>query len=166
MFKNLAKEFKSLSKQFNKLGFLTKLVILVVLACVFYMCVHKPRILGFSFENSLLVHEGFVPTDHKITFYKMPNCPHCQEFEFGQKGATSGNGPWKQFANANPGIIRVVSTDTTDPAEKQELQGIQGYPTILLTDSNNNKKLEIPRDKFPNNVQEFIAEANDSRNIV
>jgi hypothetical protein len=147
------KEFKSLSKQFNKLGFLTKVVILVVSACVFYMYVHKPRILGYSFQNSLTVHEGFVPTDHKITFYKMPSCPHCKEFEFGSKTATSGDGPWKQFANANPGITRVVSTDTTDPAEKEELKGIKGYPTILLTDGNGNKVKEIPRDKFPNDVQ-------------
>ena len=158
MFKNLAKEFKSLSKQFIKLGFLTKVVILVVLACVFYMCVHKPRILGFSFENALLVREGFVPTDHKITFYKMPNCPHCQEFEFGKKGATSGKGPWKQFAEANPNIVREISSDTTVQKEKDEIQnnGIQGYPTILLTDNNGAKVSEIPRTAFPNDVQQHI----------
>lgn len=153
MFKNLMKEFKSLSKQFNKLGFLTKVVILVVSACVFYMYVHKPRILGYSFQNSLTVHEGFIPSGHSITFYKMSTCPHCKEFEFGSKTATSGDGPWNQFKNNNPNV-NTREVDSSDPECKQN--EVAGFPTILLTDGNGNKVKEIPRNAFPDNVQQHI----------
>jgi hypothetical protein len=153
MFKNFMKEFKSLSKQFNKLGLLTKVVILVVLICVLYTCVYKPRILGYSFSNSLTVTEGFVPSGQSITFYKMSTCPHCKEFEFGSKTATSGDGDWRKFVEANSDVpTRVV--ESSDPECEQN--GITGYPTVLITDANNAKVSEIPRGDFPNDVEKHF----------
>ena len=79
MFKNVTKEIKSLFKTFNKLKLPVKLLILAAVVFVVYKYVHKSRILGFSFQNSLHVTEGF--GSKTLTYYRMEGCPHCKRFD-------------------------------------------------------------------------------------
>jgi hypothetical protein len=138
MFKNIKKEINSLLKGFNKLDNSAQLGLFFVVVMIIYFLFFKNHSLGFSFLNHLKVNEGFTGDGQNITFYKMTNCKYCAEFQ----------PKWDKFVSENPEAkVRIVMADDAD---KKELEGnhIQGYPTILLTDSNNLKIKEIPRDKF------------------
>ena len=130
MFKNVAKEIKSLMRSFNKLNLPLKLVILAVVVFVIYKYVHKPRILGFSFKNTLNVTEGF--GSKSLTYYRMEGCPHCARFD----------SAWQDFKSKNDSNVAARKVDSKDPECQQN--GVQGFPTILLTDSTNNKLKECP----------------------
>jgi glutaredoxin len=126
MFKNVTKEIKSLFKTFNKLKLPVKLLILAAVVFVVYKYVHKSRILGFSFQNSLHVTEGF--GSKTLTYYRMEGCPHCKRFD--EDG-------WPKFKELNNTSIEPRIVDSSDSECKKN--GVQGFPTILLTDNNKNK---------------------------
>ena len=143
MFKNVAKEVKSLFKAFNKLKLPVKLLILAAVVFVVYKYVHKPRILGFSFQNSLHVIEGF--GSKTLVYYRMEGCPHCSKFD------TS----WKEFKSKNDTSISVRQVDSKDPECKNN--GVQGFPTILLTDGSKNKIKECPT-RDPEEMVQFCKD--------
>ena len=144
MFKNLTKEVKSLFKAFNKLKLPVKLLILAVVAFVAYKYVHKPRILGFSFQDSLNVTEGF--GSKSLVYYRMEGCPHCKRFD---------NDGWPAFKSKNNTSITPRVVDSADP--ECQANGVQGFPTILLTDSNKNKIKECPT-RDPDEMVKFCKD--------
>ena len=85
MFKNVVKEIKSLFKAFNKLQLPVKLLILACVGYLIHRHVYTTRILGFSFQNSLNVMEGF--GSKTLVYYRMEGCPHCKRFD----------DSWKEF---------------------------------------------------------------------
>ena len=138
MFKNIKKEFNSLWRGFNKLDNSAQLGLFFAVVMIIYFLFLKNHSLGFSFLNHLKVNEGFTSDGQNITFYKVKGCKYCAEFQ----------PKWDKFVKENPDAkTRVVMAEDAD---QKELQGnhVQGYPTILLTNSNNIKIKEIPRDKF------------------
>ena len=144
MFKNLAKEVKSLFKAFNKLKLPVKLLILAAVAFVAYKYLHKPRILGFSFQDSLNVTEGF--GSKSLVYYRMEGCPHCKRFD---------NDGWPAFKSKNNTSITPRVVDSADP--ECQANGVQGFPTILLTDSNKNKIKECPT-RDPDEMVKFCKD--------
>ena len=144
MFKNLTKEVKSLFKAFNKLKLPVKLLILAVVAFVAYKYVHKPRILGFSFQDSLNVTEGF--GSKSLVYYRMEGCPHCKRFD---------DDGWPAFKSKNNTSISPRVVDSADP--ECQSNGVQGFPTILLTDSSNNKIKECPT-RDPDEMVQFCKD--------
>ena len=125
------KEAKSLIKSFNKLNLYVKFILLGVVAFGLYKYVYKTRILGFSFQNSLNVTEAF--GSKSLVYYRMDGCPHCKRFD--EDG-------WPKFKAMNNTSISTRVVDSNDPECKKN--GIQGFPSLLLTDSNKNKLKECP----------------------
>ena len=144
MFKNLAKEVKSLFKAFNKLKLPVKLLILAAVAFVAYKYLHKPRILGFSFQDSLNVTEGF--GSKSLVYYRMEGCPHCKRFD---------DDGWPAFKSKNNTSIAPRVVDSADP--ECQANGVQGFPTILLTDSSKNKIKECPT-RDPDEMVQFCKD--------
>jgi len=135
MFKNIEKEFKSLFRSLNKMNNFNKIILLLFVVLVIYYVFFKRRGVGFSFVNHL--NEGFTGSGESITFYKMETCGFCKKFQ----------PKWEKFQQEHPDAnVRVVMAGDGD-AEIQS-NGVQGFPTILLTDSENKKIKEIPRDAF------------------
>ena len=148
MFKNIEKEFKSLFRSFNKMNNFNKIILLLIVALFIYYVFFKRRSVGFSFVNHL--NEGFTGSGESITFYKMETCGHCKNFQ----------PKWEKFQQEHPDAkVRVVMAGDGD-AEIQT-NGVQGFPTILLTDADNNKIKEIPRGAFdtPGEVKTFVTGA-------
>ena len=144
MFKNLMKEAKSLIKSFNKLNLYVKFILLGVVAFGLYKYVHKTRILGFSFQNSLNVTEGF--GSKSLVYYRMDGCPHCKRFD--------ADG-WPKFKSMNNTSISTRVVDSNDPECKKN--GIQGFPSLLLTDSSKNKIKECPT-RDPDEMLKFCKD--------
>lgn len=144
MFKNLTKEVKSLFKAFNKLKLPVKLLILAAVAFVAYKYLHKPRILGFSFQDSLNVTEGF--GSKSLVYYRMEGCPHCKRFD---------DDGWPAFKSKNNTSITPRVVDSSDP--ECQANGVQGFPTILLTDSSKNKIKECPT-RDPDEMVQFCKD--------
>tara|TARA_Y100001970_G_C14208621_1_gene845553 strand:+ start:129 stop:569 length:441 start_codon:yes stop_codon:yes gene_type:complete len=144
MFKNLMKEAKSLLKSFNKLNKYVKVVLFIVAAFSVYKYIHKPGILGFSFQNSLNVTEGF--GSKSLVYYRMDGCPHCERFD--EDG-------WPKFKSMNSTSISTRVVDSSDPECKKN--GIQGFPSLLLTDSSKNKIKECPT-RDPDEMVQFCKD--------
>ena len=117
MFKNLMKEAKSLLKSFNKLNKYVKVVLFIVAAFSVYKYIHKPGILGFSFQNSLNVTEGF--GSKSLVYYRMDGCPHCERFD--EDG-------WPKFKSMNSTSISTRVVDSSDPECKKKW-----YPRISVS---------------------------------
>lgn len=130
MFKNVIKEINSLFKGFNKLKLHWKILILAIIMFI-GCCCFRSRILGFSFQNSLNVMEGF--GTKSLTYYRMEGCPHCEKFD----------SVWAEIKSNNNTTVTIRNpVDSNDP--ECVTNDIKGFPTILLTDSNNKKIKECP----------------------
>tara|TARA_A100001011_G_C14259591_1_gene821732 strand:- start:156 stop:599 length:444 start_codon:yes stop_codon:yes gene_type:complete len=145
MLKNVMKELKSLLKSFNKLHIAVKVIIGIFVLATIYKLVLKPRVLGFSFMDTLRVREGLAGQPKSLVYYRMDGCPHCKKFD----------GDWDKFKSSNTTSISTRKVDSNDP-ECQE-NGVQGFPTILLTDSDKKKIKECPT-RDPDEMLKFCQD--------
>lgn len=143
MFKNLMKEAKSLLKSFNKLNKFVKMLLVVVVVFCVYKYIHKTRILGFSFQNSLNVTEAF--GSKTLVYYRMDGCPYCKKFDK----------PWKDFKLKNDSQVGFREVDSSDPECQQN--DVKGFPTVLLTDGSKNKIKECPT-RDPDEMVQFCKD--------
>jgi hypothetical protein len=143
MFKNLTKEVKSIFKAFSKLKLPVKLLILACVGYLIYRHVYKTRILGFSFQNSLNVMEGF--GSKTLTYYRMEGCPHCERFDKA----------WKEFKSKNNSNVGWREVKSDDP--ECQSNGVKGFPTILLTNSKKERIKECPT-RDPDDMCKFCKD--------
>ena len=62
----------------------------------------------------------------------MEGCPYCKKFDPN----------WEKFKSVNNTSIKTRKVDSKDP--ECQKNGVQGFPSLLLTDSNKNKIKECP----------------------
>ena len=75
----------------------------------------------------------------------MEGCPHCKKFD----------SSWEDFKTKNTTSITTREVDSKDP--ECENNGVQGFPTILLTDANKNKIKECPT-RDPDEMVKFCQD--------
>ena len=146
MLKNVVKEVKSLFKSFNKLHIAIKIIIGIFVLSLIYNLVLKPKVLGYSFLNTLRVREGLSGQPKSLVYYRMDGCPHCKKFD--EDG-------WPKFKSKNNTSITTRTVDSNDP--ECQTNGVQGFPTILLTDADKKKIKECPT-RDPDEMLKFCQD--------
>jgi hypothetical protein len=122
---------KSLMKKIKKQHPVVQVAILGILGYLLYQIYNEIR-WGFFGQSYML--EG-LSNGNTIYFFHMNGCPHCESMI--KDPETGGPGAWKQFEQANQGRTKMVEAKQ-DPNLIQTL-GIEGFPTIMILDSNKKK---------------------------
>lgn len=139
MINNVVKECKSIFKSFSKLHIGIKSSVILIALFLLYNFVYKSRVVGYTFMNSLGVTENFSlggitgsSGGKSLVYYRMEGCPHCMKFD----------ADWETFESTNNTSVEARKVDSKEPECKTN--GVSGFPTILLTDSNKAKIKECP----------------------
>ena len=138
MYTLFLKEIKSLYRQLKKTHKIVQLLVAALVLCVLYYFLNPNR-LAYSWRLLSNVHygrEGLLSGQPKtLVYYHMEGCPYCKKFDPN----------WDTFktklANSNCSC-EARKVDSKD--EECQKNGVQGFPTILLTDSNKDKIKECP----------------------
>tara|TARA_Y100001968_G_scaffold302030_1_gene314902 strand:- start:562 stop:1020 length:459 start_codon:yes stop_codon:yes gene_type:complete len=137
MYAIFIKELKSIYRQVSKSNKFVKFAAGII---VIYLIYHFMDISGFVFNWRSLsnIHygrEGLAGQPKSLVYYSMNGCPYCRKFD----------PKWDEFKT------KLKNSDCTCEARKVDSKdpecqknGVQGFPTILLTDSSKNKIKECP----------------------
>ena len=128
------KEFKSIYRQISK----SNKIIQICAALLLIFLIHHFfdfSSLAFTFRRLSSIHygrEGLAGQPKTLVYYHMQGCPYCKKFDPN----------WEKFKSINNTSIKTRKVDSKD-SECQK-NGVKGFPSILLTDSNKNKIEECP----------------------
>ena len=133
---------KGVMKKINKRPKVQKYIIYAVLAYVLYKIVNEIRF-GFFHQNSMI--EG-MSSGSKLTLFHMNGCPHCVKMM----------PEWDKFAKLNPG--KCEKHEASDVQDLTKKLNIQGFPTIMLLDANNNKIKDYDGDRTAAGFKAFLTQ--------
>jgi len=116
---------KMLFKKGNKLPGLVQFILGVII--IFSV---KWLVENFDYQNFKQTYlEGFGnPT--KCIYYHMNGCPHCVKF----------SPIWDSFKKSYKGNVQLLKKERGEAGDELRKYGIQGFPTVILVDENDNKK--------------------------
>ena len=137
MYALILKEIRTLYKQLRKTHKLVQILVGVfVLYAVFYLLKHNS--IYFSWMRLSNIHygkEGLAGQPNTLVYYSMKGCPYCKKFD----------PTWEIFKkklDSSDCVCKARKVDSKDPeCQKNE---VQGFPSLLLTDSSKNKIKECP----------------------
>ena len=82
----------------------------------------------------------------KLVYFYMDSCGHCKNF----------TPTWDEFCNSNNSSITTHKIERAEAKDKLERYNINGFPTILLLDENNDKLKEFNGERTVKGLQSFV----------
>ncbi len=129
-------------RKINKRPKVQRYIIYGVLAYVIYTIVNEIR---FGLFHSGTMIEG-MSSGSKLTLFHMNGCPHCVKMM----------PEWDKFAKLNPG--KCEKHEASDVQDLTKKLNIQGFPTIMLLDANNNKIKDYDGDRTAAGFKAFLTQ--------
>ena len=86
----------------------------------------------------------------KLVYFYMDGCGHCKNF----------TPIWDEFCNSNTSPITTHKIERSNAQNKLETYNINGFPTILLLDENNDKLKEFSGKRTVEGLQSFVDANN------
>uniref|UniRef100_A0A6C0KER5 Thioredoxin domain-containing protein n=1 Tax=viral metagenome TaxID=1070528 RepID=A0A6C0KER5_9ZZZZ len=131
---------KLLRKKFNKLNSVVQIAIglLIVVAVRYLIQLLQYRYYSASLEN--------FSNPKKLVYFHMNTCGHCKKF----------NPEWDKFAASYNGPIEIKKVERKEAGDDLEKYKIQGFPSILLIDEQDNTK-EFDGDRTVTGLEKFVS---------
>ena len=131
---------KILKKKFNKLNPIVQIAIaILIIVAVRYLI----QLLQYHYYSSSL--ENFA-NPKKLIYFHMDTCGHCKKF----------NPEWDKFASSYNGPLEVKQVERKEAGGDLEKYKIQGFPSILLIDAQDNIK-EYDGDRSATGLEKFVS---------
>ena len=133
--------FSYLKKQ---ISFKKPLELLLFLALLFFILFvikkHVLPMLNFNIEN----FEN--DNTKKLVYFYMDSCGHCKNF----------TPIWDQFSKSNDSGVTTYKVERSNAQDKLEKYNINGFPTVLLLNENNDKIKEFNGERTIEGLQSFV----------
>jgi len=130
----MAKKFNKLSKRFNKLPLLYKIVIILIFAIAIKCLVTYLTKNVESLTNKKLLKKLKKKLKKKqLIYFHWEKCGHCKDF----------NPIWDEFSANYKGPLELKKIETKDAGELTKRFGVNGYPTVILVDEMGKKNKEF-----------------------
>ena len=131
---------KILKKKFNKLNSVVQIVIaILIILAVRYLV----QLLQYHYYSASL--ENF-SNPKKLVYFHMDTCGHCKRF----------NPEWDKFAANYDGPLEIKKVERKEAGGDLEKYKIQGFPSILLIDGEDNTK-EFEGDRTASGLEKFVS---------
>ena len=100
------------------------------------------KIFNFNLEG----YEGEEQIPAKVVYFYMDGCPACKDFEK----------TWKNFNNSYNGELTIEKIEREDAGnDVLDKYKVNGFPTVLLVDTNDNKIKEFTLNRTVDNLMKF-----------
>ena len=131
---------KILRKKFTKLNPIVQIGIgLIIVVGVRYLI----QLLQYQYYSSSL--ENF-SNPKKLVYFHMDGCGHCKKF----------TPEWDKFASSYDGPLEIKKVERKEAGDDLEKYKIQGFPSILLIDGQDNTK-EFDGDRTSSGLEKFVS---------
>ena len=131
---------KILRKKFTKLNPMIQIAVgLMIVVCVRYLI----QLLQYQYYSSSL--ENF-SNPKKLVYFHMDSCGHCKKF----------TPEWDKFASSYDGPLEIKKVERKEAGDDLEKYKIQGFPSILLIDGQDNTK-EFDGDRTSSGLEKFVS---------
>lgn len=131
---------KILKKKFNKLNSIVQIAIALILVVALRYAV---LLLQYHYYAASL--ENFA-NPKKLVYFHMETCGHCKKF----------NPEWDKFAASYDGPLEIKKVERKEANGDLEKYKIQGFPSILLIDDQDNTK-EFDGDRTVTGLEKFVS---------
>jgi len=131
---------KILRKKFSKLNPIVQIVLaMLIVICIRYLV----QLLQYHYYSSSL--ENF-QNPKKLVYFHMTSCGHCKKF----------TPEWDKFASGYNGPLEIKKVERAEAGDDLEKYKIQGFPSILLIDGQDNIK-EFDGDRTSSGLEKFVS---------
>ena len=131
---------KNIKKKFNKLNLLVQIANCYInVLAVRYLI----QLLQYHYYSASL--ENFA-NPKKLVYFHMDTCGHCKRF----------NPEWDKFAANYDGPLEIKKVERKEAGGDLEKYKIQGFPSILLIDEQDNTK-EFDGDRTVSGLEKFVS---------
>ena len=131
---------KILRKKFTKLNPMVQIALgLIIVVGVRYLI----QLLQYQYYSSSL--ENF-SNPKKLVYFHMNGCGHCKKF----------TPEWDKFASSYDGPLEIKKVERNEAGDDLEKYKIQGFPSILLIDGQDNTK-EFDGDRTSSCLEKFVS---------
>lgn len=131
---------KILRKKFTKLNPMVQIALgLIIVVGVRYLI----QLLQYQYYSSSL--ENF-SNPKKLVYFHMDGCGHCKKF----------TPEWDKFASSYDGPLEIKKVERKEAGDDLEKYKIQGFPSILLIDGQDNTK-EFDGDRTSSGLEKFVS---------
>jgi protein disulfide-isomerase-like protein len=162
---------KSIASAFKKMSNTQKIVLLLVIVAIIAVCyLYRTQISDFfvglknkitgtesyeevtdeSIETNNNNEEGFsnklTDSTKQLVLFYAPWCPHCKTMM----------PDWDKFAAENKSSVKAKKVNSDEDPETVKEYEVQGFPTILLLDSNGKKIADYQGERNTKAFAEFV----------
>jgi len=142
---NISSFFKkqlSFKKPLESLLFLSLVFFILFLINKYILPLLNLNIMNLKIEN----FEN--DNSKKLVYFYMNGCGHCEKF----------SPIWDKFSNSNASSITTHKLERAQAKDKLEKYNINGFPTILLLNENNEKLKDYNGDRSEEALKKFVRE--------
>ena len=133
---------KVLRRKFSRLNPIVQFVIVVLL---FIAARWTYRTVLYSNYTGRYL-EGF-GNGSSLTYFHMNGCPHCTKF----------NPVWEKFSEGYNGSLDLKKVEAKEMSAQEKSLGIQGFPTIMVVDSNGKKEADYDGPRTAEGLKAFAS---------